>query len=45
MSNLREVNDDVSKNWLNFRKNTIASLTCAEDKNILFALRRFLKGF
>ena len=32
MSNLREVNDDILKDWLNFREDTIASLTCAEDK-------------
>ena len=32
MSNLREVNDDILKNWLDFREDTIASLTCVEDK-------------
>lgn len=32
MSNLREVNDDILKDWLDFREDTIASLTCAEDK-------------
>ena len=32
MSNLREVNDDILKDCLDFRENTIASLTCAEDK-------------
>ncbi len=32
MSNLREVNNDILKNWLEFRKDTIASLSCAEDK-------------
>lgn len=32
MSNLREVNDDILKDWLEFREDAIASLTCAEDK-------------
>ena len=32
MSNLREVNDDILKDWLDFMEDTIASLTCAEDK-------------
>lgn len=32
MSNLREVNDDILKDWLDFRENSIASLDCAEDK-------------
>lgn len=32
MSNLREFNDDILKDWLDFREDAIASLTCAEDK-------------
>ncbi len=32
MSNLREVNDDILKDWLDFREDTIASLTSTEDK-------------
>lgn len=32
MSNLREVNDDILKGWLDFREDTIASLTSTEDK-------------
>ena len=32
MNNLREVNDDILKDWLDFREDTIASLMCAEDK-------------
>lgn len=32
MSNLREVNDDILKDWLDFREDAIASLCCAEDK-------------
>ena len=32
MSNLREVNDDILKDWLLFREDEISSLTCAEDK-------------
>lgn len=33
MSNLREVNDDILKDWLDFREDTIASLSSIEDKN------------
>ena len=32
MSNLREVNDDILKDWLDFREDSIVSLDCAEDK-------------
>lgn len=32
MSNLREVNNDIMKDWLSFREDDIASLGCAEDK-------------
>ncbi len=32
MSNLREVNDDIFKDWLDFREDTIASLTNTENK-------------
>ena len=32
MSNLREVNDDIFKDWLLFREDEISSLTCDEDK-------------
>lgn len=32
MSNLREVNDDILKNWLLFREDEISSLTCDEDR-------------
>lgn len=32
MSNLRQVNDDILKDWLDFREDTIASLTSTEDK-------------
>ena len=45
MYNLREVNNDILKNWLLFRDDEIFSLTCAEDKNIGFILMRFLKEF
>ena len=45
MSNLREVNDDILKDWLLFREDEISSLTCAEDKNTGFILMRFLKEF
>lgn len=45
MSNLREVNDDILKDWLLFREDEISSLTCDEDRNIGFILMRFLKEF
>ncbi len=32
MSNLRVVNDDILKDWLEFREDAIASLSCTEDK-------------
>lgn len=32
MSNLREVNDDILKDWLLFREDEISSLTCDEDR-------------
>ena len=32
MNNLREVNDDILKDWLNFREEDLCSLTCDEDR-------------
>ena len=32
MSSLREVNDDILKDWLLFREDEISSLTCDEDR-------------
>ena len=32
MSNLREVNDDILKDWLMFREDDLCSLTCDEDR-------------
>lgn len=32
MNSLREVNDNILKDWLDFREHTITNLTCAEDK-------------
>ena len=32
MSNLREVKDDLLRDWLLFREDEIASLSCDEDK-------------
>lgn len=32
MKNLREVNDDILKDWLMFREEKISSLSCDEDK-------------
>lgn len=31
MKNLREVNDDILKDWLEFREDTISSLNNKED--------------
>lgn len=35
MNNLREVNDDIMKDWLMFREEDLSSLTCEEDKKTL----------
>lgn len=32
MSNLREINDDILKDWLDFREDELCSLTCDEDR-------------
>ena len=32
MNNLREVNDDILKDWLEFREEDLYSLTCDEDR-------------
>lgn len=32
MNNFREVNDDILKEWLLFRKDELSSITCDEDK-------------
>lgn len=32
MNNLREVNDDILKDWLDFREEELSSLTCDEDR-------------
>lgn len=32
MKNLREVNNDILKDWLMFREEELSSLTCDEDK-------------
>lgn len=32
MNNLREVNNDILKDWLLFREEEIATLSCDEDK-------------
>lgn len=45
MNNLREVNDDIMKDWLMFKEEDLALLTLEEDKNIGFILIRFLKRF
>ena len=33
MNNLREVKDDLLKDWLLFREDEISSLSCDEDRN------------
>ena len=32
MNNFREVNDDILKDWLDFREEDLCSLTCDEDR-------------
>lgn len=36
MNNLREVNDDLLKDWLLFREDELSSLTCEEDRKHWF---------
>lgn len=43
MSNLREVNDDILKDWLDFREDTIASLTSTEDKKHFICFEEILE--
>lgn len=45
MNNLREVNNDILKDWLLFREEEISSLSCDEDEIIGFILMRFLREF
>ena len=35
MNNLREVNNDILKDWLNFREEDLCNLTCDDDKKQL----------
>lgn len=48
MNNFREVNDDILKDWLNFREEDLCFLTCDEDRkhHIYFdeISRRILKN-
>jgi len=44
MNNVREVNNDILKDWLVFSEDTISSISYVKDKKNLFVLRRFLKG-
>ncbi len=32
MTNLREVNDDILKDWLDFREEDLCTLSCDEDR-------------
>lgn len=32
MNNFREVNDDILRDWLDFREDDLCSLTCDEDR-------------
>ena len=41
MSNLREVNDDILKDWLLFREDELSSLIC-DEKNIMLMLLHIL---
>lgn len=43
MNNFREVNDDILKDWLDFREDTIASLTCSEDKKHFICFEEILE--
>lgn len=43
MSNLREINDDILKDWLDFREDAIASLSSTEDKKHFIYFDEILK--
>ena len=45
MKNLREVNDDILKEWLEFREETILCYLNEEDKNMDYLLMKYLKRF
>lgn len=45
MSNLREVNDDILKDWLDLERMLLLVLLVQKIRDILFVLRRFLKEF
>mgnify|MGYP001028796294 CR=1 FL=1 len=45
MNNLREINNDILKDWLEFREETLYCTLSAEDKSTSSILMRFLKGF
>ena len=45
MNNLREVNDDILKDWFIYRDEDISALKSDEDKNIRFILMKYLKTF
>lgn len=45
MNNFREVNDDIIKEWLEFRKETAFYNMTSQDKNIIHVLMNWLKKF
>ena len=45
MSNFREVNDDILRDWLSFREETILVDLLKKIKNIIFILMKFVKVF
>ena len=45
MNILRKVNDDILKNWLEFRNQPVLAYTTKEDKNILLNLMKFVGRF
>lgn len=45
MSNLREVNDDILKEWIECRESTIFLLLMMKIKNMTSILMSFLKIF
>ena len=45
MSNFREVNNDILRDWLSFREETIFGKLTEENKNIIFILMKFVKVF
>ena len=43
MGNYKKTGDDILKEWLDFREENLGALTCKEDKEHLFILKKYQK--